>query len=71
MDELKKELKIRKRVAAIAHRLVCKWQTLRLAPLTHAVYNLTNNIDVQQTEQRLVEYERANRASIISNQARL
>jgi len=36
-----------------------------------AVYNISNSIDVQQTEQRLVEYERSNRASIISNQARV
>mmetsp|Transcript_2522 Transcript_2522/g.6440 ORF Transcript_2522/g.6440 Transcript_2522/m.6440 type:complete len:183 (+) Transcript_2522:161-709(+) len=76
MDELKKELKIRKRVAAIFNKREedfpekAEWDDY-LETLEDIVYNLTNNIDVQQTEQRLVEYERANRASIISNQARL
>lgn len=38
--------------------------------LPPAVYNLSNGVDVQQTETKVTEYERANRASIIANQAR-
>lgn len=38
--------------------------------MPRAVYNLANNIDVQQTEARVAEYARANRASIIAAQAK-
>lgn len=44
--------------------------TVGVVPRCTAVYNLTYGVDVQQTEARISDYERANRANIIANQAR-
>lgn len=40
-------------------------------PPAAAVFNLANRIDERATETKVVEYERANRLTIIANQARV
>uniref|UniRef100_A0A7S0R2C8 MAT1 centre domain-containing protein n=1 Tax=Chlamydomonas leiostraca TaxID=1034604 RepID=A0A7S0R2C8_9CHLO len=75
MDEIAKELKIRKRIAAIYNKTRDDFETKEawddyLEGVEDIIYNLANNVDTQATEARVGDYERANRASIIANQAR-
>lgn len=44
---------------------------LAVALLFHAVYNLTNNVDVENTKLRMEQYQRENRDVIQRNKAKL
>lgn len=44
---------------------------LMLLCLLHAVFNLTNNIDVENTKLRMEQYQRENRDIIQRNKAKL
>mmetsp|Transcript_32906 Transcript_32906/g.72681 ORF Transcript_32906/g.72681 Transcript_32906/m.72681 type:complete len:175 (-) Transcript_32906:851-1375(-) len=75
MDELQKELKIRKRIVAIYNKRHDDFASKEdwddyLEGIEDIIYNLANNIDVAATEQKVTEYERANRLNILANQAR-
>lgn len=42
-----------------------------VAVLLHTVYNLTNNVDVENTKLRMEQYQRENRDVIQRNKAKL
>ncbi|KAF7662632.1 hypothetical protein LDENG_00231110 [Lucifuga dentata] len=71
-----KEVEIRKKVLKIYNKRDFDFSSLReyndyLEQVEDIVYNLTNNIDVEDTKQKMEQYQRENRDLIQRNKAKL
>ncbi|XP_071383880.1 CDK-activating kinase assembly factor MAT1 isoform X1 [Centroberyx affinis] len=71
-----KEVEIRKKVLKIYNKRDFDFPSLRdyndyLEQVEDIVYNLTNNVDVENTKQRMEQYQRENRDVIQRNKAKL
>ncbi|XP_024122199.1 CDK-activating kinase assembly factor MAT1 [Oryzias melastigma] len=71
-----KEVEIRKKVMKIYNKRECDFQSLReyndyLEQVEDIVYNLTNNVDVENTKLRMEQYQRENKDVIQRNKAKL